>query len=255
MARAQSSTTSDVDHARELFVQATEQRDGGDARGALDKFRTARDLAPNPVTTIELGRTYAMLGMLLEARETFLSIARIPIQPDESARATQARQDAAKLADDAKEQIDRIVASVRARGDDSSRASSSVATAPPAAAPAPASEVTGMGPIAYIGFGVGIAGFVTGGVLLYMAVSKASDAENACSGATSPDCQQAATDDLQSARGLGYASIATFGIAGAGIAIGIVDLLVNPPHAKEARTGLRVTPWIAPGAGGIRGSF
>jgi hypothetical protein len=254
-ARAQAPDPHALDRARELFVQATELREAGDARGALEKFRAARDLAPNPVTTIELGRTYAVLGMLLEAREAFLSIAHIPIQPDETPRATQARQDAAKLADDAKEQIDRIVASARAQTAETRSLSPAPSPEDPPALPSP-SESTGVGPIAYVGFGVGVAGFVTGTVLGVIAMSKASDAQDACSGDTTGACQQTATDDLQTARGLGYASIVTFGIAGLGVAVGIVDLLVNPPRAKEARSSsIRIAPWIAPGGGGLRGSF
>ena len=261
-ARAQAPQTPDLDRARELFVQATELRDAGDARGALEKFRAAHDLAANPVTTIELGRTYAMLGMLLEAREAFLSTARIAIQQDETPRATQARLDAAKLASDVQEQIDRIIASAapatsaRPPNVDTRPSSSTSAFSSPAPTPSPPAQSTGIGPIAYVGFGVGVAGFVAGSVLGVMALSKASDAQGACSGDTTGACSQAATDDLTTARSLGYSSITAFGIAGLGIAIGIVDLLTDPPRAKETRTSsTHVTPWIGPGAGGLRGSF
>ena len=104
-ARAQPESAPDLARARELFAQGTDQRDAGDARGALEKLKAAHELAPNPVTAVELGRTYAMLGLLLEAREAFPSVAGLPAQPDASARSTQARQDAARLADDAKDEI------------------------------------------------------------------------------------------------------------------------------------------------------
>ena len=261
-ARAQSPQPGDLDRARELFVQATEQRDAGDARGALEKFKAAHDLATNPVTTLELGRTYAMLGMLLEARVAFLSTARIPIQPDETPRATQARQEAARLASDAREQIDRIVASAPIvaaappqTGDTRPASSTSLIVAPAPTSPARA-ESTGISPVAYVGFGVGVAGFVAGSVLGVMALSKASDAQDACSGAASGACKQAATDDLETARSLGYSSITSFGIAGLGIVVGIVNLLTDPPGAKETRTSsIRVAPWIGAGGGGVRGSF
>jgi hypothetical protein len=267
-ARAQSPQPGGLDRARELFVEATAQRDAGDARGSLEKFKAAHDLATNPVTTLELGRTYAMLGMILEAREAFLSTARIPIQPDETTRATQARQDAARLAADAQEQIDRIVASAPTvasapvvaspplqTGDTRPASSTSLIVAPAPTSPFRA-ESTGIGAIAYIGFGVGVAGFAAGSVLAVMALSKASDAQDACSGDTSGACKQAATDDLQTARSLGYSSITLFGIAGLGIVVGIVNLLTDPPGAKETRTSsIRVAPWIGAGAGGLRGSF
>jgi hypothetical protein len=249
--RAQAPATADVDRARELFVQATEMRDAGDARGALEKFKAARDLAPNPVTAIELGRTYSMLGMLLEARDAFVSVAHLPVQPEETPRATQARQDAAKLADDANGEIDRLIASAAPRPGASTPAEPTPA---PAASAPPASSGRGMGPLAYAGFGVGIAGFVTGGVLLTMAISNASSAQDACSSTTG--CPPSAADDLNSARGLGYTSIVAFGVAGMGIAVGIVDLLMNPPRSKDSCTSaVRVAPWIAPGGAGLTGSF
>jgi hypothetical protein len=260
-ARAQSPQPGDLDRARELFVQATAQRDAGDARGALEKFKAAHDLATNPVTTLELGRTYAMLGMLLEARVAFQSTARIPVQTDETPRATQARQDAARLASDAQEQIDRIVdsapipASASPQTGDTRPAASTSRIVAPAPTSPPHTESTGISPIAYVGFGVGVVGFVAGSVLGVMALSKASDAQDACGGAASGACKQAATDDLQSARSLGYSSITSFGIAGLGIVVGIVNLLTDPPRAKETRTSSKLAPWIGAGAGGVRGSF
>jgi hypothetical protein len=94
-----------VARARELFLQATEERDQGDLPGALEKFRVAHALAGNPVTAMELGRTYAVLGKLVEARDVLLSVAHIPVQPDESTRATQSRLQAAELAEELRSRI------------------------------------------------------------------------------------------------------------------------------------------------------
>lgn len=82
----------DVGRARELFVQAGELRDRGDLRGALEKFEAAHGLAVNPITTFELAGTYATLGMLVEARDAYASIARQPTRPGETERATEARR-------------------------------------------------------------------------------------------------------------------------------------------------------------------
>jgi hypothetical protein len=95
----------DVARARELFLQATDLRDQGDVRGALDKFKEAHALAVNPITTFELARAYAALGMLVEARDAYASIARLPVQPDETDRATQARHDGAQAADQLRSRI------------------------------------------------------------------------------------------------------------------------------------------------------
>ncbi len=253
-AHAQPEGPPDVAHARELFVQGTEQRDAGDARGALEKLKAAHDLAPNPITAVELGRTYAMLGMLLEAREAFLSVARLPVQPDETARSTKARQDAAELADDAKQEIDRVVASVQATRD-LATASPTPAGPPAATTGAPSAEESrGLGPMAYVGFGVGVVGFVTGGILAALTISKAADAQNACSGGS---CNASmAGDDLTAARSMGYGSIVSFLLGGIGAAVGIVDLLRSPPCARDpGNAGLRVVPWIANGRAGVSGSF
>jgi hypothetical protein len=66
-------------------------RDGGDPTRALDKLRGAHALAHTAITGLELGRDYLALGKLVEARETFLSVARIPVRPDETQRSAAAR--------------------------------------------------------------------------------------------------------------------------------------------------------------------
>jgi hypothetical protein len=103
-AEAQAPPT-DVARARELFVQATELRDQGDLRRALEKFEAAHALANNPITTFEVARTYAALGMLVEARDAYASIARLPVQADEAERATLARRDGAKAAEDLRSRV------------------------------------------------------------------------------------------------------------------------------------------------------
>ena len=103
-ARAQA-PPGDVSRARELFVQATDLRDQGDLPGALEKFKAAHALADNPVTTFEVARTFEALERLVEARDAYASIARLPVQPDETERATQARRDGAKAAEDLRSRL------------------------------------------------------------------------------------------------------------------------------------------------------
>jgi hypothetical protein len=93
-------SSSDIAHARELFNQGLHQRDDGDANGALEKFKAAYALAQTPLIALELGRTFMQVGKLVEARETFLSIARIPVRPEETARSRAARNQSAPLADE-----------------------------------------------------------------------------------------------------------------------------------------------------------
>jgi hypothetical protein len=55
---------------------------------------------------------------------------------------------------------------------------------------------------------------------------------------------------------MGFASIVFYGLAAAGVAAGVVDVLLNPPRSAEPHTGgLRVAPRLAPGWAGIGGSF
>ena len=104
-ARAQEHSAGDVAQARELLNQGLALRNKGDAENALEKFRGAHALIHTPITGIELGRTYALLGKLVEARETFLSIARIQVAPEETARSTVARTEGAKLAEQIRPRI------------------------------------------------------------------------------------------------------------------------------------------------------
>lgn len=94
-----------VERARELFVEASELRDQGDLRGALEKFDAAHALAVNPITTFELARTYAALGRLAEARDAYASIAQIPVRPEETERAAVARRDAVQAAAELRQRI------------------------------------------------------------------------------------------------------------------------------------------------------
>jgi hypothetical protein len=106
-------TSENVVRARELFTAATEQRDAGDAKGALSKFEAAHMLVQNPITAVELGRTYLLVNMLVEARATFDSVARMPVQPDETTRSKQARVDAAQLAADVEARIPTVTVKIR----------------------------------------------------------------------------------------------------------------------------------------------
>jgi hypothetical protein len=313
----------DVAKARELFVQASDQRDQGDVRGALEKFKAAHALAANPVTAFELARTYQLLGKLVEARDAFASIARMPAQPDESPRAILARQDAARAVEDLRRRIpmlsvklavapsavsiavdgtplppallvalrpvdpgsheivavgpggERAVQRVDVKEGETREVDLATALAPtgsrelktappppvdpsplgPATSPAPAAADVHnrFGPLTYAGFAVGVAGFATGTILALVALSKASSVQGTC---TDMACALSALDDLNSAKDLGYASAAAFAIAGAGVAVGIVDLLVYTPGPRSpSSTGFAVRPWVGAGVGGVRASF
>lgn len=73
-------------------------RAAGKASLALAELQRAHALYPTAITGLELGRTLMLLGRLREAREALASVARIGPRANESARANNARAEAAALA-------------------------------------------------------------------------------------------------------------------------------------------------------------
>jgi non-canonical (house-cleaning) NTP pyrophosphatase len=111
-ALAQQHSAGDVAEARELFNQGLALRDKGDLNGAIDKLRAAHALANTPITGVELGRTYVSAGKLVEARETLLSVGRLPVGIQETPRSATARSEAAQLADQVRTRIPSLVVKV-----------------------------------------------------------------------------------------------------------------------------------------------
>jgi hypothetical protein len=105
-------SAADIAQARELFIQAQTMREAGDVRGALEKFKAADALGQTPITGVELGRTQVLLGMLIEARETFLAVGRLAVSPGETSHSADARKDAARLADTLAKRIPSITITV-----------------------------------------------------------------------------------------------------------------------------------------------
>jgi hypothetical protein len=92
-------TAVDMAQARELLNMGLAMRGKGDALGALEKLKAAYALVRTPITGLELGRTYLVLGRLVEARETFLSNSRIPERVEETAKSKAARSESDQLAE------------------------------------------------------------------------------------------------------------------------------------------------------------
>jgi len=106
-------TAADLESARDLFKKGKELRDKGDLKGALEKFKAAHALAGTPITGLELGKTHLAANELVEARDAFLSVGRIPAKSKESENAHNARAEAAKLAADLKPRIPAINVSIK----------------------------------------------------------------------------------------------------------------------------------------------
>jgi hypothetical protein len=105
-------TAQELETARTLFKEGRELRAKGDLPGALEKFQAAHALGNTPVTGIELARTYVAIGLIVEARETCLSIARIPVAGDETEKSAEARASAASLAEDLRPRIPTLLVHV-----------------------------------------------------------------------------------------------------------------------------------------------
>jgi len=105
-------SAADLESARELYREGKELRQKGDVRAALERFKAAHGYGQTPVTGIELGKTHLQLGELVEAREVFLSIARLKVASDETDKSAQARIEAADLAEQLRSKIPTLVVKV-----------------------------------------------------------------------------------------------------------------------------------------------
>jgi hypothetical protein len=320
---AQTHSAVDVAQARELFNAAMDLREKGNATLALEKFRAAHALAVTPITGLELGRTYMALGKLVEARETFLSVARIAPEREETSRSTAARKASADFAEQLRPRIPSLVVHIIGVPEDSVAVTidgasvptaalvaprlvdpgshrvvaattsggnaettielkegetrnvelkivltggtpppavvappAAARTSPPIQAPAESTQATpastGLGPLAYGGFGVAAVGIVAGTVTGVMSLSRASAVKNACDGMV---CPRSVDGDLSSGRALGTVSTISFAVAGAGAVAGVIGLLIRP-HQEQAPTEQAwVVPWIGAGSAGLSGEF
>ncbi len=95
----------DLATARTALKEGLALREKGDLLGALARFTTAYDLVQTPVTGFELGKTHLLMGHVLQARELFLKIGRIPPALEESQRSAAAREEATRLAADLEPRI------------------------------------------------------------------------------------------------------------------------------------------------------
>ncbi|HQP37058.1 MAG TPA: hypothetical protein PLI95_17860 [Polyangiaceae bacterium] len=108
--------------------------------------------------------------------------------------------------------------------------------------------------LAYVAFGVGAAGLVTGAVTGVMALSKQSALESRCdTGAHA--CPEDARSELDAGRRLAWVSNIGFGVGIVGAGVGVASLLW--PASNDAkpqlgrRPGLRVQPWSGTTSAGM----
>jgi hypothetical protein len=90
-------TPADRETARALMQEGRDLRDAGDNVKAMARFRAADDVMHVPTTGLELARTQAALGLLVEARDTVASIRRTPSKPGDPEPFNEARRRADEL--------------------------------------------------------------------------------------------------------------------------------------------------------------
>jgi hypothetical protein len=108
-AEASAQSAADMETARTLYQEARATRDAGDLKGALEKFRGAFAVVQTPLIALEYANTQVQLGMLVEARELLLGVARMKPLPNESQFSMQARTEAETTAEDLKARIPSVV--------------------------------------------------------------------------------------------------------------------------------------------------
>src|SRR4051812_23147491 len=95
----------DIETARGLYVEGLQLRDAGKLEVSLARFKAAHSLAATPITSLELGRAYALLSQLAEARDVLLSVEQMPVLASESTKAANARVEARALVEQVRERM------------------------------------------------------------------------------------------------------------------------------------------------------
>lgn len=91
-------SAADVATGRELYKQGADALDQNKPNVAVDKLSQAWALVQTPVIGYDLARAHVALGHLVEAREAALAVQRLAVASGETARSTEARNEATKLA-------------------------------------------------------------------------------------------------------------------------------------------------------------
>lgn len=102
---AAAQTAAEKETARAMMKDGRAKRDAGDHKGALESFSAADGIMKLPTTGLEVGRSQTDLGLLVEARDTFLRVVRHPEQAGEPTAFKDARKEAADLAAKLEERI------------------------------------------------------------------------------------------------------------------------------------------------------
>jgi hypothetical protein len=91
-------TDAEKETARSLMDDGDRMRQRQDLPNALQRYQAAHEIMKVPTTGIEVAKTYALMGKLVEARRTALEAANLPVVEGEAQVMVDARAEAASLA-------------------------------------------------------------------------------------------------------------------------------------------------------------
>ncbi len=101
-------TAADRAEAKRLYTEARKLLTDGKPHESVALFRQAHELAPTPVTRLELARVLATQGSLLEARTLAKSVSELPVTKTETSKSKAARKDAVRFASELESKIPRV---------------------------------------------------------------------------------------------------------------------------------------------------
>lgn len=102
--------------ARALITEGDQLRSAGDLRAALTRYQAAHAIVHAPTTGLDLARTQAQLGLLVEARSTASEVIHHPTAPSEPAVFGAARKEATALANDLEARVPSVRVDVQPGG-------------------------------------------------------------------------------------------------------------------------------------------
>jgi hypothetical protein len=117
---------------------------------------------------------------------------------------------------------------------------------PPPRPPPPPPPGASVHVMSWVGFGIGAAGLLVGGITGAVALVKGRQLNDACTGGV---CYRYQEDELNSGRALAHSSTVSLSVGGGGVLIGIAGLIAFPPGRKTKKSQTAtVIPLIGPGS-------
>jgi hypothetical protein len=116
-ATGSAASASTADGARALYVEGKALRDAGDLQKSLEKLQAAHALYATPITALEVGRAFALVGRLTKAVEMLGTVPRLPVRPNESQKAKESRKEAETLLVQYQARLGTLVLKVPSGGD------------------------------------------------------------------------------------------------------------------------------------------